>query len=123
MTRRIILFFSILALLSSCKTEISEIPTSQLPLADPFILLHEGTYYAYGTGEPGFRISTSQDLRHWKQGGIALDLDKVWVRNNSGLRKSTTWNLKVVSSSSIPRKSTSAWPLQTIRKDLSSRMK
>ena len=78
MTRRIILFFSILALLSSCKTEISEIPTSQLPLADPFILLHEGTYYAYGTGEAGFRIYTSQDLRHWKQGGIALDLDKVW---------------------------------------------
>ena len=51
---------------------------SELPLADPFILCHEGRYYAYGTGERGFRVYESTDLRHWNKGGIALDFDKVW---------------------------------------------
>ena len=51
----------------------------KLPIADPYILLHEGTYYAYGTGEPdGFRAYTSKDLKHWKQGDFALSAENVW---------------------------------------------
>ena len=55
-----------------------EIIKDQLPIADPFILLHDGVYYAYGTGEPGFRVYTSTDLEHWQKRGIALDLEKCW---------------------------------------------
>ena len=50
----------------------------KVPHADPFILLHDGIYYAYGTGEPGFRIYTSTDLEHWQKKGIALDIDNCW---------------------------------------------
>lgn len=61
------------------QTEVSwEIEEEKVPLADPYILLHDGTYYAYGTGEPGFRIYTSTDLEHWQKKGIALDIDKCW---------------------------------------------
>ena len=55
-----------------------EIERSGLPVADPFILCHGGKYYAYGTGEPGFRVYVSEDLVHWTKKGIALDLDKCW---------------------------------------------
>ncbi len=54
----------------------------RVPLADPFILLHDGVYYAYGTGEPGFRIYTSTDLIHWRKKGIALDIEKCWGTRN-----------------------------------------
>lgn len=61
------------------QTEVSwEIEEEKVPLADPYILLHDGTYYAYGTGEPGFRIYTSTDLEHWQKKGIALEIDKCW---------------------------------------------
>ena len=50
----------------------------KVPHADPFILLHDGVYYAYGTGEPGFRVYTSTDLEHWQKKGIALDIDNCW---------------------------------------------
>ena len=56
-----------------------EVPAvSQLPLADPFILFHGDRYYAYGTGEPGFRVYASKDLRTWEKLGIALDLSQSW---------------------------------------------
>ena len=51
---------------------------SQLPIADPFILNYGNRYYAYGTGEPGFRVYVSDDLVHWEKKGIALDLEKCW---------------------------------------------
>lgn len=38
---------------------------AQLPIADPFVLSHNGTYYAYGTGENGFRPYISTDLNEW----------------------------------------------------------
>ncbi|MBR7004536.1 MAG: glycoside hydrolase family 43 protein [Bacteroidales bacterium] len=55
-----------------------EIENEKVPLADPFILLHKGVYYAYGTGEPGFRVYTSTDLEHWQKKGIALDIENSW---------------------------------------------
>lgn len=47
---------------------------SQVPLADPYILLDNGTYYAYGTNDAnGIRYYTSDDLRTWQYGGLALN--------------------------------------------------
>lgn len=47
---------------------------SQVPLADPYILLDGGTYYAYGTNDAnGILCYTSNDLRTWKKEGLALN--------------------------------------------------
>ena len=63
MTRKLILslllFLPLLALAEGGK--------SQVPLADPYILLDGDTYYAYGTNDAnGIRCYTSDDLRVWK---------------------------------------------------------
>ena len=48
-------------------------------LADPFILYHDGLYYAYGTGAPdGIEVYTSRNLRSWERRGLALHRDDVW---------------------------------------------
>ena len=50
-----------------------------VPLADPFILLHGDTYYAYGTRSmQGIEFFTSKDLKTWKSGGLALHKDDVF---------------------------------------------
>lgn len=37
-----------------------------LPIADPYILLYEDVYYAYGTSQSdGFKVYTSKDLKSW----------------------------------------------------------
>ncbi|MDR2674877.1 MAG: family 43 glycosylhydrolase [Opitutaceae bacterium] len=42
--------------------------TGGVPLADPFILLHDGVYYAYGTGgSQGFPVYVSDDLGTWEK--------------------------------------------------------
>lgn len=47
---------------------------SQVPLADPYILLDNGKYYAYGTHDAsGIRCYSSDDLRVWKDEGQALN--------------------------------------------------
>lgn len=65
---------------SQCET-----PAARVPLADPYILLHDGTYYAYGTGAPdGIFVFESDDLQTWRQapgratGGLALHKDDVY---------------------------------------------
>ncbi len=52
-------------------------PAHPGPFADPFVLLHEGTYYAYGTGPlapdgRAFEVLVSDDLRAWRSVGHAL---------------------------------------------------
>lgn len=43
-------------------------------LGDPFILLYNGTYYAYGThSDEGIEVYTSDDLLTWKYNGWALN--------------------------------------------------
>ncbi len=45
----------------------------RVPLADPYILLHDDTYYAYGThSRNGIECYTSNDLKYWKYEGLAL---------------------------------------------------
>ena len=56
-------------------------------LADPFVLQHDGQYYAYGTGPLSpegwpFPVLHSTDLIHWKQHGWALNPpggDEFWA--------------------------------------------
>ncbi len=47
--------------------------------ADPFILLHEGTYYLYSTNAPddGYLVYTSTDLKNWESKGYCLKKDDV----------------------------------------------
>ncbi len=53
---------------------LAEDSKSQVPLADPYILLDGDTYYAYGTHDgDGIRCYTSTDLRTWKDEGQALN--------------------------------------------------
>lgn len=49
-------------------------------LADPFIMLHDGTYYAYGThSERGIEVYTSDDLEKWdRHNRLALDRQDSW---------------------------------------------
>ena len=58
---------------------------TRVPLADPYILLHDGIYYAYGTGAAnGIEVWVSEDLETWSRGngcaaeGLALHKDDVW---------------------------------------------
>lgn len=55
----------------------AEQASSSVPLADPFILLHEGRYYAYGTHvKEGIEVWCSDDLLNWKQmPQLALHMD------------------------------------------------
>ena len=54
-----------------------EIP---VPFGDPFIMLHESTYYAYGThADDGIEVYTSDDLQTWKYKGMALQKKDVWA--------------------------------------------
>jgi beta-xylosidase len=50
-------------------------------LGDPFIMYHQGTYYAYGTFAPdGIVVYTSKDLKTWHapQQRLALHKDDTW---------------------------------------------
>ena len=70
------LFIGIIAMLScSSNSPVEEDeekkeegPKVLVPLADPFILLHNDTYYAYGTGaDDGIEVMTSNDLKVWER--------------------------------------------------------
>ena len=51
----------------------SDIPLSQIPLADPYILLEGNYYYAYGThSNDGIEVWRSTDLAQWECLGLAL---------------------------------------------------
>lgn len=77
MKRVLHLTIAILALLSATAVEAqNESIDKRIKLADPFILLDNGTYYAYGThGRRGIEFYTSNDLKTWQKGGLALHKD------------------------------------------------
>ena len=58
-----------------------EKPNSPVPLGDPFIMLHNDTYYAYGTrAENGIEVYTSSDLQTWKkEKELALQKQDTWA--------------------------------------------
>lgn len=69
-------------LFSSCSlSRTNEDVSHNIALADPFILLHDDTYYAYGTNsDDGFEVYYSKNLVEWKR-HPELALDK---KNNYG---------------------------------------
>jgi beta-xylosidase len=55
--------------------------TTPVLFGDPFIMLHDGTYYAYGTrAENGIEVYTSSDLLTWKkEKKLALQKEDTWA--------------------------------------------
>lgn len=84
MKKNSILLWFILVVFSACgnntKHGIPDADNSPVPLGDPFILLHENTYYAYGTHDAyGIEVFTSNDLINWdKAPELALHKDNSW---------------------------------------------
>jgi len=85
----IFIFFMLMLVCSnmSCVADGKEENNSpqKIPFGDPFIVLHEGKYYAYGThGTDGIEVYVSDDLHTWRgpvgaKGGLALHKDDVWA--------------------------------------------
>lgn len=79
--------FGILGFCQSCKSEYRDVDEivakeskTSVPLGDPFILLDNGTYYAYGThSDEGIEVYTSDNLKTWKLNGLALNKSDVWA--------------------------------------------
>lgn len=64
-------WFSLLFFVTYALTAVAQV--SQLPFADPFVLLDDGVYYSYGTHSGnGIEVYSSTDLKTWKYGGLAL---------------------------------------------------
>ena len=68
---------AVMALFSVASATAQEVQEDRrIRLADPFILLDKGTYYAYGThSRNGIEFYTSTNLKEWKFGGLALHKD------------------------------------------------
>ncbi len=81
---KILLFIPIalITLLVSCDNDDESDFTynSPIAIADPFILLHNGTYYAYGTASAdGIEVYQSQDMKLWKkEKALALNKSNSW---------------------------------------------
>ncbi len=80
-TYRYMLFIGLLLIVSSCKGVDKAVETirhtTPVSLGDPFIMLHQGVYYAYGTqAEDGIEVYTSDNLEEWKKApALALHKD------------------------------------------------
>lgn len=66
------LFICLFIMISSCKgadkPEETIHYTTPVLLGDPFIMLYDNVYYAYGTGaNDGIEVYTSDDLREWEK--------------------------------------------------------
>lgn len=58
-------------------------PVSSLSSADPFVLKHDGMYYAYCTAAPiGYYVYTSPDLVSWTNQGLCAEM--MWGIEKSG---------------------------------------
>ena len=45
-----------------------ELVSDVLPIADPYILFYNDTYYAYGTSRAdGFEVYSSKDMKSWER--------------------------------------------------------
>jgi len=65
---RVLLLFCYISLALTATAQKSEVP-----FADPYILLQDGVYYAYGTySDDGIEVYTSTDLQTWQPRGLAL---------------------------------------------------
>lgn len=56
-----------------------EIINQKLPIADPYVIYHNGKYFAYGTRINGFEVYISEDLKHWRRNeSLALPPENSW---------------------------------------------
>jgi len=70
MKKLIYIVFFISSVFISCasKDKTDFVFEAPVPLGDPFIMLHEGVYYAYGTNaDNGIEVYTSDALISWKK--------------------------------------------------------
>ena len=72
------LFMLVLSCVGADKADLALLPP--VPFGDPFIMLYEGTYYAYGTNvRNGIAVYTSDDLVVWeRKDDLALHADNSW---------------------------------------------
>ena len=76
-----LLFIGVFIIVSSCKgvdkADETIRHTTPVSLGDPFIMLHQGVYYAYGTqAEEGIEVYTSDNLEEWEKApALALHKD------------------------------------------------
>ena len=85
--RRAILLMSLfVTILPSCGGDAASSPPFRNPVydsdfPDPFVLLVDGTYHAYGTNSGGVNVQTltSTDLVHWRKGADALPRLGEWA--------------------------------------------
>lgn len=58
---------------------IQDVIDDKLPIADPYVLYHQGKYYAYGTRVDGFEVYVSNDLKRWRRyQKLALSPNDSW---------------------------------------------
>lgn len=74
----LVLFLNLLLCSSDNNRSVGE--QFRIALADPFIMLYNNLYYAYGTGAAeGIEVYTSDDLKTWKkESTLALHKDNSW---------------------------------------------
>lgn len=84
----ILLYIISVLIAASCSQSNStttENKQNKVPLGDPFIMLWEGKYFAYGTlSDDGIAVFVSDDLLTWRvpaavSDGLALHKDDVWA--------------------------------------------
>jgi beta-xylosidase len=80
MNKYLLLVFSCIVLSCSGNSRDAGAVADPVLFGDPFIMLHDGTYYAYGTHAPnGIEVYTSTDLRVWEKApGLALQAGDSW---------------------------------------------
>lgn len=88
MTKYTLLFVLLVFSFTSCKSKNTPHPEKEteevqtvVPFGDPFIMLYNDTYYAYGTASAdGIEVYTSTDLKEWKkEPALALHKDDTWA--------------------------------------------
>ena len=78
-TNILLLFIYLITVLSCSDSDTKYITPSSVPIADPYILLHDGIYYAYGTNPDNhIGVYTSKNLRSWKTAHEDLNMDAGW---------------------------------------------
>ena len=89
MKRLFVFLFSCYCLMMTCGAEnrdgsflvnkSDDIIEDRLPVADPYVLLYNDKYYAYGTNVEGFEVYISEDLKHWRrENKLALSPEDSW---------------------------------------------
>ena len=108
MKKNYILLLLLCLCFAGCK-EKTVVESDYLPIADPYVMLYEGKYYAYGTGGTVEGETGRVKARRCRQ-------QIPTVRGDSGRRRSTTSNRKRSFICSTPPRSISAWQRQMFPK-------